>query len=296
MVASILVKPRYDCLVNESDQHYGKTAIPGRLGISEGFSTAIARDARKKLLQALAETTAQLRKEGTLGDLVINELGDGCEGSNMRPGQALRIDMSIGEQKTAFIDDTVEFVLAAEKMGWKRVRVRFTSDNHSRLGRKLDDDTVVDLHVADVARDVAHRLQSSQRSAGHELEREFCWYRLGNFTHYSEHGHRFKGGGKAHPANAAQNYVKERKELLGIKPNYVHFGHYHCYYWFQMTNGTTVIGSPSVPVGDDFTCNVINQAAGGAQLILPQHETAGIVNPRLVRFFAPRTDLAVEVI
>jgi hypothetical protein len=289
-----VVRQHHDVIVNCSDQHFGKVNVEQRTGVP-AYNSQIAADCVNKLFEALTQTTADLRKQGPLGKLVINQLGDGCDGSNMRPGHALRIDKSIGEQKDDFVASQTAFALKTKKLGYSDVIILFTGDNHGRIGRKLDDDLVHDTHTYDTAQ----RLRTALEPQGITVrvpDREYQWYKLGVFTHYTEHGHRMPGGGRSHPAQKAQQHVKERKELLGIRPDYVHFGHFHCYYTFQMTSGTTVIGSPSQPIGDDFTCGVINQAAGGAQIILPQHATQGIVNPRLVKLFPQRGDLAIEVL
>lgn len=294
MSATTAPKPIYDVLVNFADNHFGKVNKYAETGVPD-YNTPIAQDCVRKVFVALEGVTRDLRRQGRLGKLVVNQLGDGTEGSNMRPGQALNIDRSVGEQKDDFVAAHTAFARDAQKLGYESVDEIFTGDNHGRIGRRLDDDKTCDTHTYDAAQRLATALEPHGIHVRVPV-REWRYYRLRNFDHYTEHGHRMAGGGKTHPAQKAQQHIRERRDLLGIRPHYAHFAHFHTYYLADLTCGTTVFGSPAMPVGDHFICNVLNLGAGGAQLILPQHETEGIVEPRLVKLFPARGDFQVEVL
>jgi hypothetical protein len=247
-----------------SDVHVGKWVMSEEVGDSFGYSVPEFKRRLGKLREALAEIIAIHRRSIPIKRLYVLMLGDLVDGSDMRPGQKLRVDQTVGAQTLTFSREFVPFLAGLGQM-FDEVRVIVVGGNHGRVGKPgenmpWDNFDVMAGHFLETA------LQFAPNIKVHVSHRPYEIARINGLEIYMAHGESVRGGsGLASVptygiAKAAARDVGLHQRLFDA---YI-IGHFHTAQDLDI-NGIPVLINGCWDGGDSYSVNQLHVASVPAQ-------------------------------
>lgn len=247
-----------------SDVHVGKWVNPDEVGDSFGYSVPAFAERVERLKSALIEIIDIHRRSIPIKTLYVLMLGDLVDGSDMRPGQKLRVDQTVGRQTLVFAREFVPFLASTAQM-FDDVRVIVVGGNHGRVGKPGENMPWDNFDVL-AGFFLQTALQLVPNISVHVSQKPYEIARIGGLEVYMAHGESIRGGaGLASVpvygvAKAAARDVGLHRRLFDA---YI-IGHFHTAQDMEV-NGVPVLINGCWDGGDSYSINQLHVASIPAQ-------------------------------
>lgn len=255
-----------------SDVHVGKWVDPIEVGAAFGYNVPEFERRLANIRRRFDSIIDIHRRAIPIKRLYVLMLGDLVDGSDMRAGQKIRVDATVGAQTLIFAQHMAPFLTGLSQM-FEEVRVIVVGGNHGRVGKPgdnkpIDNFDVMAGHFLQVA------LQNVENVKVHVSHKPYEIARIGGLDVYMAHGEAVSGSGgfagvpAAGVARAAARDVGMHRRLFDA---YV-IGHFHNAQDLDM-NGIPVLINGAWDGGDAFSVNRLKMASVPAQWLFGVNDT-----------------------
>lgn len=260
-----------------SDVHVGKLVEPSVVGDEYGYNVEQFDAMAEAIFNSVGEITTIHRNSYPVRKLNIFLLGDLVDHSDMRPGQKLRVDLTVGQQVLTLVKTFVP-LLAGAAQKFDTVNVIGVGGNHGRVGKPgenlpVDNFDVIAMEMMAIA------LQNYTNIIFNVSHRPYAVVELiPGFVAHLSHGEkvgRGAGGFSGIPTDATARSGAKDNGLHGRLFDLVVFGHFHNPQWLNI-NGTPTVINGAWDGGDDFSVNELKMASLPSQWFFGLHPRRGV--------------------
>lgn len=275
-----------------SDVHVGQHT-PGRINGGWHQDLTVTQFQFQKLFDAVAK----LWHVHHWGQLVILDLGDDVEGSNMRVSQSRIVDPLVAQQALAYGQLLAEFVQSCATL-FQTIRIERIPGNHGRVSAKagnagldeLDPINSWDWIAGEATRLMLRPLIEANRLTLINHEGFYGVTHVYDFPLIFEHGSSLRGGSgwAGIPYYGADRMAAAYRDLEGDY-RVLAIGHFHRHFVLPTGYQGTLIANGAFPPTTPFVVSSKHQAARPCQILFALHPEQGVTMIRALFLDTPRT-------
>jgi len=275
-----------------SDSHVGELIDADEIQGIGAYNFEIFRERLKYYYRSLLRLLEIHTKQTPCKRLVILALGDIVTGKTIFPGQAARVDLSIGEQVIAAVREfTWLFRQLAVLTRWQ-LDIYAVPGNHGRIGKK-GEFCPTDNFDWIVGQQWRAELASLKNVTVNISDSLFAFPQIEGFTFYISHGDKLRGwmGIPYYAQNRAEGQLTRALNPHGVYPAYFIRGHQHraSFDGFNFING----GWTGV---SEFSINNLHSAAPPQQILFGVHKHHGVTWRRAIDLIEPGKQARATVV
>lgn len=263
-----------DMIVLCSDWHLGAKVDEADHLPGSAFNKVVAEGRLETLMQQMAVQAENLPHRRKL---YLVFLGDITDGSNMRAGHGLRVDMSLGHQRTFASQHIKRMVVFAKGLGFVEIVIIWLTGNHGRVGHRLGDDLAVDNHEYALGELVDRMVEPLGGVTVVRPQSRYFRWRIGAKVWMGEHGDSKRGGSGITPVAGMTRLLEDRIRMYNCEaPDVFVTAHFHTPFVSAHGDKTRMFGNGAFPAMDDYAGNEIRKVTRPSQWILVQNDNDGI--------------------
>jgi len=269
------------------DVHVGQ-ATPARLNAGWNQNIKVTEEQFKLLTQRVLESFYTQAKTNPWKELVIIDLGDDVEGSDMRSSQHRIVEPLVAKQSMEYGRMITEFTQTMlqvfPKVRWERI-----PGNHGRTSQRAGIAGLSELDpcdswdwVAGVYLEVALRNAINEgRVSVNQHEGYVGKTIIQNRRVMFEHGSSIKGGSGGVPYASIDRLASSFRDLYGDY-SLLLLGHYHRSYTMQFGHEGLIVGNGSFPPSTPFVSGALHRSVRPSQTLLSINQNDGVTMTKLL--------------